>query len=359
MGLEDVDGVLSGTHVGTFGDELAASVDEGLGFLAGNFVLGSRGESDVDLADVGPGTGTGDVLELGSESLSAGNLGDLLAVDLDLGDGVDLLGGEATLTVDDQGALAVGEGDDGTAKLDDLESGVLGDVTGTRDGDALAGEGLLAVGSVLDHVLHVVDNTVASGLGTDQRTTPAATLTGEDTLPLVADLAVLAEKETDLTAGDTDITSRNISVGTDVLAELGHESNTEAADFVVGLALGVEVRTTLTTTHVQTGESILEDLLETQELEDRKVDGGVETKTTLVGTESGVELNTETTVHLNLVVVILPDDTELDDTLGDGDNGESLAVLRVLLEESGVLKGRGELWKILLDTIRQRPLNER
>jgi hypothetical protein len=132
-----------------------------------------------------------------------------------------------------------------------------------------------------------------------------------------------------------------------VLAQLGHEGNAEATDLVVGLALGVEVGTTLTTTHVQTGQSILEDLLETKELQDGQVDGGVETETTLVGTESGVELDTETTVDLNLVVVILPDDTELDHTLGDGDDGESLAVFRVLLEESRVLKGGGELYSLL------------
>jgi hypothetical protein len=202
---------------------------------------------------------------------------------------------------------------------------------------------------VLDHVLNVVDDTVTSGLGADERTTPGTALAGEDTLPLVADLAVLAEEETDLTTGDTDITGGDVSVGTDVLAELGHEGDAETTDFVVGLALGVEVGTTLTTTHAETGQSILEDLLETEELEDGKVDGGMETETTLVGAQSGVELNTETTVHLNLVVVIFPDDTELDDTLGDGDDGESLAVLRVLLEESGVLKGRGELWGNLLD----------
>ena len=62
---------------------------------------------------------------------------------------------------------------------------------------------------------------------------------------------------------------------TDVLAELPHERNAELADLVIRLALGVEVGTTLATAHVQTGQSILEDLLETQELEDGKVDGRV------------------------------------------------------------------------------------
>lgn len=302
VSLEDIDGVLGGTHVGTLSDELAASGDEGLGLVTGDLVLGGGGESDVDAAgDVGPGAGTGDVLELGAEGLGGGELGDLLALDLDGGDGVDLLGGErALLALEDESTLGVGEGDDGTAELDNLEGSVLGDVTGSRDGNALASEGLLAAGSVLDHVLNVVDDTVTSGLGTDERTTPGSTLSGEDTLPGVADLLVLAEHEADLATGDTNVTSGNIGVGTDVLAELSHERDTEAADLVVGLALGVEVGTTLTTTHVETGEGILEDLLETEELEDGQVHGGVETETTLVRAESGVELDTETTVDLNL-----------------------------------------------------------
>lgn len=278
VSLEDVDGLLGGTHVGTLGDELGTSGDQGLGLLARDLVLGGTGEGDVDLADVDPGAGTLEVLELGLEGVSGGQLGELLAVNLDLGDLGDLLGSEASLTRGDQSALGVRQGEDGTAELDDLEGSVLGDVARARDGDTLALEGLLAARDVLDHVLDVVDQTVTGGLGTDERTTPAATLTGEDTLPLVADLLVLAEHVTDLTAGDTDITGGHVSVGTDVLAQLGHEGDTEAADLVVGLALGVEVGTTLTTTHAEAGQGILEDLLETEELEDGQVDcksGGV------------------------------------------------------------------------------------
>lgn len=272
VSLEDVDGILGGTHVGTLGDELDTGVDQGLGLLAGDLVLGSTGESDVDLADVDPGAGTLDVLELGLEGVGGGQLGELLAVYLDLGDLSDLLGGKASVGGGDERTLGVGQGDNGTAELDDLEGGVLGDVAGAGDDDALALEGLLAAGDVLDHVLDVVDETVAGGFGADEGTTPAATLTGEDTLPLVADLLVLAEHETDLATGDTDVTGGNVSVGTDVLGQLGHEGDAEAADLAVGLALGVEVGTTLTATHGEAGQGILEDLLETEELEDGQVD---------------------------------------------------------------------------------------
>jgi hypothetical protein len=94
------------------------------------------------------------------------------------------------------------------------------------------------------------------------------------------------------------------------------------------------------------GESILEDLLETQELQDGKVDGRVESETTLVRTKGGVELYSVSAVDLALALVIFPDDTELDDTLGDGGDLEGLLVLGVLLEEGGVLEGRDQLWRM-------------
>jgi hypothetical protein len=70
----------------------------------------------------------------------------------------------------------------------------------------------------------------------------------------------------------------------------------------------------------------------------------METETSLVGTESRVELNTVSTVYLDLVLVIFPDDTELDDAFWDGGDLESFLVFGVLLEEGGVLEGGGQLW---------------
>jgi hypothetical protein len=139
--------------------------------------------------------------------------------------------------------------------------------------------------------------------------------------------------------------ARNVRL-TDVLVKLPHEGNAELADLVVRLALRVEVGTTLATTHVEAGKSILEDLLETQELEDGKVDSGVETETTFVGTESRVELHTVALVDLALALVVLPDNTELDDALGDGGNLEGFLVLGVLLEEGGGLKSGDELCEL-------------
>jgi hypothetical protein len=92
-------------------------------------------------------------------------------------------------------------------------------------------------------------------------------------------------------------------------------------------------------------ESILEDLLEAQELEDGQVDRRVKTETTLVWAKSGVELHTVALVDLALALVILPDHAELDDALGDRDDLESLLVFGVLFEQAGVLEGGNELCK--------------
>lgn len=359
--LKDLDGLESAAHVGTLSNELAAGGDKSLGLLLADLVLGGRRESNVDLADVDPGTDTVNVLEV----VLVAVVGERAAVELELSNGGDILGGDALLASGDERALGVGKRDDLAAELDDLEGSILGDVAGARDGDALV---LPAIGhtSILEHVADIVDEAETSGLGTDERATPVETLAGKDTSELVALTAVGTEHVTDLAATNTDITSGNIGIGTNVSGELAHEGNAEAANLVVTLALGVEVGTTLATTHhhccelvsecspyrrqsclsLTASEGILEDLLEAEELEDGKVDGGVKSETTLVWAEGRVELDTITTVHLEVAIVVLPDDAELDDTLGDGDDLEGGAVLGVLLEEGAVLEGVVELCRV-------------
>jgi len=92
-------------------------------------------------------------------------------------------------------------------------------------------------------------------------------------------------------------------------------------------------------------------LFETEEFEDRQVDGGVETETAFVWAQNGVvlvdnglstrprisledaDLDTITTVNLSLAVVILPDNPELDNSFGDLNDFESFSVGWVFLEE--------------------------
>ena len=188
-----------------------------------------------------------------------------------------------------------------------------------------------------------VNAAITSGLRPDQAATPAATLASENTLPLVGESAVSTEHVTDLTASDTNVTSRHISLRANVLVQLAHETVAEAADLAVRLALGVKVGTALATAHVEAGQGVLENLLEAQELEHGEVDGGVQAEAALVGAQGGVELHAEGIVDLDLALVVLPHYAELDDALGDGDDFEGVAVFGVLLEERAVLEGGGKL----------------
>jgi len=69
----------------------------------------------------------------------------------------------------------------------------------------------------------------------------------------------------------------------------------------------------------------------------------MESETTLVWTQGRVELYTISAVDLNVVLVIFPDNTELDDALGDRDDLEGGLVFGVLFEECGVFEGRDQL----------------
>lgn len=69
----------------------------------------------------------------------------------------------------------------------------------------------------------------------------------------------------------------------------------------------------------------------------------METETALVGPEGRVELDTISTVDLELAPVVLPSNTELNHALGDGNDGESSFELGGDLEQLGAREGRLEL----------------
>ena len=70
----------------------------------------------------------------------------------------------------------------------------------------------------------------------------------------------------------------------------------------------------------------------------------MESKATFVWAEGRIELNAISAVYLGLKLVIFPDDTELDDAFGNGDDLEGGLVLGLLLEERTVLEGGDKLW---------------
>src|SRR5699024_2079295 len=153
--------------------------------------------------------------------------------------------------------------------------------------------------------------------GADQRAAEGQALAGEHTaLEAVGQALVLAEHIAHLAAADADVTGGAVHKLADVAVQLGHEALAEAHDFHVALALGVKVRAALAAAHGQGGQAVLEDLLETQELQDALVDRGVEAQAALVGADGAVELNAVAAVDLHLALIVHPGHTEGDDPLG-------------------------------------------
>lgn len=101
----------------------------------------------------------------------------------------------------------------------------------------------------------------------------------------------------------------------------------------------IELKQDLCVGMLTAGQRILEDLLESQEFEDRQVHRGVKAETSFVGAQGGVELHTVSSIDLHLSLVVLPDHPELNDSFGDGSDFECSLVFGVLLEEGGILEG--------------------
>ena len=98
--------------------------------------------------------------------------------------------------------------------------------------------------------------------------------------------------------------------------ELGHEGLAEAHDLVVGLALGVKVGAALAAAHGKGGQAVLENLLQTQELEHAQGNRRVKAQAALVRSNGRVELDAVAAIDLDLALVVDPGDTEHDDALG-------------------------------------------
>src|SRR5690606_13305861 len=128
-----------------------------------------------------------------------------------------------------------------------------------------------------------------------------------------------AEHVPDLAASDADVAGGDVGVLAQVAEELGHEALAEAHDLGVGPPLGVEVAAALAPADGHAGEGVLEGLLEAQELDDGKVDGGVEAEAALVRPGGGIDLDAEAAVDVDLAAVVLPGDAEDDLPLGLAD----------------------------------------
>lgn len=92
--------------------------------------------------------------------------------------------------------------------------------------------------------------------------------------------------------------------------KLVHERLAETHDFIVRLALRIEVRTAFRTADGEAGEGVFKNLLKTEELDRARGDARVEAEAAFVGADGGVELDAVAFVHAHLAGVVQPCDAE-------------------------------------------------
>jgi len=320
--LEGGDGGGLATHVGNLSNILHAVLDKGLGILLIKLVLEGAGHSDVALHNP--------ALLAGSEFAEFRELlGHILNFVAVAGAHVEHIVNH--LLVDTVGNLAdaigAADSDDLGTQLNCLGGSTPSNVAEAGESNLLALHGVFLL---LDHALHIVDGAEASGLGTDEGTTPAVALAGQSAGAVLAGEFLVGTIEVaNLAAADTHVTGGAVLIGTDVAPQLIHEGLAEAHDFSVALSDGVEIGTTLTTAERQHGEAVLEDLLETEELQHGDVDSLVEAETAFVSTEGGVELHAVAEVGLDFTLVVNPSHTEGEDTIGLNDALDDLVSLKL------------------------------
>ena len=248
------------THVGDFSHILHAIGEQHLGILFSKLVLESARHSDVALH-------APSLLARGKDGLARELVGHVLNLVTVRGTHVKHVVNHLSVDTFGQFAHTVGtaDGDHLGTEFASLLGSTPSHVTEAREGHAFAFE---SVTLLFHHVLHIVDSAETSGLGTHEGTTPAIALASQSTSRvLTGQLLVHTVHVANLTATNTNVTSRAVLVRTNVAPQFVDESLAETHDFSVALSCRIEVGTTLTTAERQVGQAVLEDLFEAQELQ--------------------------------------------------------------------------------------------
>ena len=300
--------VVGGGHVSDLDVVLGAALSDLLGLLHVDVVLHGGGHDDVSLDT--PGLLAGE--ELHAELVSI-IFYHVAAGSTHLQQVLHLLVGGHTVGIVDI-AVGAGQGDDLGAQLLSLLADAPGHVAEASSGNGLA---LDVLALVLEHFHQIVDSAVAGGLRTGQGAAIGQALAGQNAvLEGALQAAILAIQVADLTAAHAHVAGGNVNVGPDVTIQSGHEALAETHDLCVGLAGGIEVSAALAAADGQTGQGVLEDLLEAQELDDAGIHVGLEAQAALIGAKSTIELAAIADVGVGLAGVVGPHNTEGEHTLG-------------------------------------------
>ena len=185
-------------------------------------------------------------------------------------------------------------------------------IAGAGYGDRLACD-ILAV--TFQHLFCQVEQAVSGRLGPCKRAAVCKSFACQHAFILVANPLILSVHIADLTAAYTDIACRYVGICSDVSVKLSHKALTKCHNLSVGLTFRIKIGAAFTAADRQACQGILENLLESQEFDNTKVNRRMESQAALVGTDRTVKLHTETVVHLHLSLVVYPGNAELYDPL--------------------------------------------
>ena len=229
-------------------------------------------------------------------------------------------------------AVGIGASHNLGTKFLSLLNSIGSNITGAGNNYSLI---LVINTSISQHQLGEVEETITSSLSTCQAAAVVQALAGKNTSIIsIADALVLTIEITNLTAANTDITSRYVSVQTNMTAKLSHKALAEAHDFSIGLALWIKVGAALATANRQSSQSVFENLLKTQELDDAEVYGWMEAEATFVWANGAVKLYTITLVYMYFTSIVSPRNTEHNNTLrlNNALQNSLLLILRILIQ---------------------------
>ncbi len=257
-GNEGVDSFGSTAHVGNFSNELNTVFNKHLGVFAVNFVLGSAGQSDINLAF--PRLAACEELRAG-ELIGVGS-NDVVAAGAEFEHVVDFFSIEAGGII--YVTVGTGDGHNLGAEFGSLQGCTPCYVAETGNSYSLALE-VFALDT--EYALYEVECAEAGSLGTDTAAAEAQALAGESTGTLAREFFVHTVHVAYFTTAYADIACGNVLVRTEVTPKFEDEGLAETHDFTVALAAGREVAAAFCATHGQSGESVFESLLETEEFE--------------------------------------------------------------------------------------------
>ena len=117
-------------------------------------------------------------------------------------------------------------------------------------------------------------------------------------------------------------------------AKLSHKALAEAHDFSIGLALWIKVGAAFATADRQGSQSVFENLLKAQELDDAEVYRWMEAEATFVWANGTVKLYTITLVYMYLASIVSPRNTEHNNALrlNNALQNSLLLILRILIQ---------------------------